>query len=87
MKGNTSVYYRSLDGKNVGIYEKTQQEGQPATYNFRENLPDPMQKAIIDEVTLSRTEGFEEQLRTLAEKQKLIDGVASPVQRIFNSLN
>lgn len=87
MKGNSSVYYRTLDGKNVGIYEKTEQEGMPAEFGFRENLPDPLQKSIAQEVMLSRTEGFEEQLRTLAEKQKLIDGVATPIQRVFNSLN
>ena len=87
MKGNTAVYYRTLDGKNVGIYEKIEQEGAPASFGFRENLPEPLQKSIAQEVTLSRTEGYEEQLRTLAEKQKLIDGVATPVQRVFNSLN
>jgi len=87
MKGNTSVYYRTLDGKNVGIYEKIENEGMPAAFGFRENLPEPLQKSIAEEVMLSRSEGFEEQLRTLAEKQKLIDGVATPVQRVFNSLN
>ena len=87
MKGNTAVYYCSLDGKNIGIYEKTEQEGMPPSFTFRENLPEPLQKAIAEEVMLSRTEGFEEQLRTLAEKQKLIDGVATPIQRVFSSLN
>jgi hypothetical protein len=87
MKGNSAVYYRTLDGKNVGIYEKIEREGAPAAFGFREDLPEPLQKSIAEEVMLSRTEGFEEQLRTLAEKQKLIDGVATPVQRVFNSLN
>lgn len=86
MKGNSEVLYRTLDGKNVGIYTKVKDNGQES-YGFLEELPAPVQKSVEQEVMARRTEGFEEQLRTLAEKQKLIDGPETPFQRIFNSLN
>jgi len=87
MKGNNEVLYRTLDGKNVGVYAKVENGGGQESYSFVEDLPEPVQKSVEQEVMAFRSEGFEEQLNTLAEKQELIDGPETPFQRIFNSLN
>jgi hypothetical protein len=86
MKGNWAVYYRTLDGKNVGSYENTAQPGQVPAYAFRETLPENVQKQINLEITASRGPDAEAKLKALAEKQTIMDGDTSSFQRVFNSL-
>jgi len=58
MKGNTAVYYGLSTARTWAYYEKVEQDGAPASFGFRENLPEPLQKSIAEEVMLSRTEGL-----------------------------
>jgi predicted nucleic acid-binding Zn-ribbon protein len=86
MKGNWAVYYRTLDGKNIGSYENTAEPGVTPTYAFRETLPEEVQKHINLEISASRGPDAEARLKALAEKQNIVDGNTSSFQRVFNSL-
>lgn len=86
MKGNWAVYYRTLDGKNVGIYENVAEEGASPTFGFRQDLPDPVKKSVEEEVIASRVEDFAEKLQVIAGKQEIIDGETTSFQRVYNSL-
>jgi len=86
MKGNWAVYFRSLDGKNIGSYENTAQPGEVPHYEFRELLPGPIQKQIEDEIFASRTPGFENKVKALAEKQVIMEGPETQFQKVFSSL-
>ena len=85
MKGNWAVYYRSLDGKSIGSYENLSPSGAVPQYGFRELLPELVQKQIEGEIFASRTPGFEEKLKSLAEKQLVTEGKANEFQRVYNS--
>jgi hypothetical protein len=86
MKGDWAVYYRTLDGKNIGSYENTAQPGQTPEYAFRETLPSDIQKHIDQEIVASRGPNAESDLKALAEKQTLMNGDTSSFQRVFSSL-
>ena len=86
MKGNWAVYFRTLDGKNVGSYENTAQPGEVPHYQFRELLPGTVQKQIEEEIFASRTPGFENKVKALAEKQLIMEGPETQFQKVFNSL-
>lgn len=83
-KGNWGVYYRTLDGTNIGSFENTGTAETPQ-WSYRENLPNDVKKQIESDIIASRTEGFEEKVSVLAEKQiELQEG--TPLQRAFDSL-
>jgi hypothetical protein len=86
MKGNWAVYYRTLDGKNVGSYENVAEPGKTPEYAFRETLPDKIQKQIESEIVASRLPDAEIKLKALAEKQVIMEGDVAPFQKVFNSL-
>ncbi len=86
MKGDWAVYYRTLDGKNIGSYENTAQPGQTPEYAFRETLPSDIQKHIDQEIVASRGPNAESDLKALAEKQDIMKGDTSSFQRVFSSL-
>jgi len=86
MKGDWAVYYRTLDGKNIGSYENTAQPGQTPEYAFRETLPSDIQKHIEQEIVASRGPNAESDLKALAEKQGIMKGDTSSFQRVFSSL-
>ncbi|MCX5757036.1 MAG: hypothetical protein NTU83_00715 [Candidatus Hydrogenedentes bacterium] len=86
MKGNWAVYFRTVDGKNTGSYENTAQPGEAPHYEFRELLPGPIRKQIEDEIFASRTPGFENKVKALAEKQTVMEGPETQFQKVFNSL-
>jgi hypothetical protein len=86
MKGDWAVYYRTLDGKNIGSYENTAQPGQTPEYAFRETLPSDIQKHIEQEIVASRGPNAESDLKALAEKQTIMNGDTSSFQRVFSSL-
>lgn len=85
MVGNWGVYYRSLDGKNIGVYENVATPGLPAQYVFREDLDEVQKKEIEARVFEARTEGFEEKVKMLAERQLIQQG-ESGFQRAFDSM-
>jgi hypothetical protein len=84
MNGNWSVYYRTLDGKNIGVYENVTLGG-AASYKFREDFPSDVRNSIEETIFASRTPGYEDKLRVLVEKQLVTDPEA-PFQKVFNSL-
>ena len=84
MNGNWSVYFRTLDGKHIGIYENVGSADTPE-YAFVQFLPSAVEKSIETQIVNSRTQGWEEQVRLLAEKQELI-GAQTDWQRWYSSL-
>jgi len=86
MKGNFAVYYRSLDGKNIGIYENIADEESTPSYGFIENLPERAQEALEAQVVAARVDDFEVKLQRLAQKEEIENGPDSTFQKIFNSL-
>ncbi len=86
MNGNWSVYYRTLDGQNIGSYANTAPEKATPTYAFNESLPPVIQKQIEETVISSRTKGFEETVRLLAQKEEVTGSKKTPFQRAFDSL-
>ena len=84
MLGNWGVYYRTLDGKNVGVYENVAESG-PPQYGFREDLDSHAQKEIEGRIFDARVEGYEAKLKVLADKQ-LVRKSESDFQRTFDSL-
>jgi hypothetical protein len=84
MNGNWSVYYRTLDGKNIGVFENVADAG-PARWDFRENLPSHVKKEIELTVFASRVPDFEQKLAVIAGKENLQD-TRTGFQRIFDSL-
>jgi hypothetical protein len=84
MNGNWSVYYRTLDGKHIGIYENVG-TAQTPEYAFVQFLPAAVEKSIETQIVNSRTPGWEEKVRLLADKQELITS-ETEWQRWFSSL-
>lgn len=85
MKGNWGVYYRSLDGKSVGVYQNTAEGLSAPVWGVRESLPDTVRAEVEQEVMAARVPDFEAKVRVLAEKQLAMeDGTA--LQRNFDSL-
>ena len=84
MNGNWSVYYRTLDGKNVGAYQNTVATGAPK-YDFVEDLPGGVQKRIEEEVFKARTPDYLDKVSVLAQ-QEVATQEGTSFQRVFNSL-
>ncbi len=84
MNGNWSVNYRTLDGKNIGIY-LNQNSADTPLWDLKEDYPARVKKEIEDSIVASRVEGFEEKVRILAEKE-LAAQDGTEWQRNFDSL-
>ncbi len=84
MRGNWAVYYRTLDGKNVGIY-KNLGDSETPRWGYTEEFPDRTKAEIEDMVFSSRVEGFEEKVLALAEKE-LASEPDTPWQKAYSSL-
>lgn len=84
MNGNWSVYFRTLDGRHIGIYENVGTAETP-NYTFVQFLPSAVEKSIETQIVNSRTPGWESKVRLLADKQELI-GSETDWQRWFSSL-
>lgn len=84
MIGNWGVYYRTLDGANIGVYEK-RSTSEMAQYEFYENPDSNVGKAIEAQIIDARVDGFDAKLEVLAKKQEIMKG-SSDLQRIFDSL-
>ena len=83
MNGNWSVYYRTLDGHNIGVYEKKPDGSKD--FAFREEFPADVKNAIEETIFASRTPGYEDKLRVLVDKQ-LVSQPETDLQRVFSSL-
>lgn len=84
MNGNWSVYFRTLDGRQIGIYEKVV-GSDPPHYEFRQFLPSSTEKQVEQEIIAARTPGYEEKINTLAQREVTMQGKTG-VQRVFDSL-
>ena len=85
MNGNWSVYYRTIDGKNIGVYRNITTDGGVARYDFVPTELPEMVKQIEQSISDNRVPGYEDKLRVLAEKQLQVDD-RTQGQRIFDSL-
>lgn len=84
MRGNWGVYYRTLDGKNIGVYENIGTVDTPK-WGFRETLPADAQKHVEAMVIANRVPDFQNKVKMLAERQVASqDGTVW--QRNFDSL-
>lgn len=84
MRGNWGVYYRTLDGKNVGVFENLGTLETPR-WGLRENLPDETRSGIEAAVIASRVKDFENKVKLLAEREKADQG-GTAWQLNYNSL-
>lgn len=84
MNGNWSVYFRTLDGSSVGIYERVPGSN-PPEYAFRQFLAPPVAKQIEQEVIAARVPGYEEKISQLAQREVMMEE-NSGMQRVFDSL-
>lgn len=85
MNGNHGVYYRTLDGQHVGVYQNTATEG-PAKYEFFDMKPDSDSARLLQsQIFAARTPGFEEKIEMLAQRQLVVDD-KSDLQKKFDSL-
>lgn len=84
MKGNWAVYYRTLDGENIGMYTNVGDAETPQ-WDYREDLPNTVKRQIEDEVVASRADGYEKKIAVLAEKQLAMDD-RTALQRNFDAL-
>lgn len=84
MNGNWSVFYRTLDGVDIGTYENVAQAG-PPVYEYQALLPEEVRKSIEETIIASRTEDYEEKVLMLADRQAELE-VKTEFQRVFDSI-
>jgi len=84
MNGNWSVYYRTIDGKHLGVYSNVAEEG-PPRYEFQERLPGALAKEVEETIMITRPEDYERKMQILVEKQTVADS-RTHAQAIYDSL-
>ena len=84
MNGNSSVSYRTFDGKNIGTFTNMGSGSDPV-WGFQEDLSPAAKKGIEDKIVNARVPGFEEKIQALAERQITLEGETG-FQKAFSSL-
>lgn len=84
MNGNWSVYYRTIDGKNVGIYQNVAESGAPR-YEFVQALPPELLREVEATVQALRVKDYDQRIQTLADKQTLTE-TKTAAQKIYDSM-
>jgi hypothetical protein len=84
MRGNWAVYYRTLDGANIGSFENLGTASVPQ-WGFREDMSEEVQKSIEAHIVSARIPDFESQAQLLAERE-LADQDGNDWQRTYSSL-
>ena len=84
MRGNWGVYYRTLDGKNIGSYENVGTSGTPR-WGFKEDLPEEVRLSIEAYIVNARVPDFEGQIQVIAERE-LSDEEETQWQLVYSSL-
>ncbi len=84
MRGNRAVYYRTLDGSNIGIFENVGTPDVP-TWGFQENLSGDLKAAVEAHIFSARVPDFESQAQLLAERE-LAGREGTAWQRTYSSL-
>lgn len=85
MKGSWGVYYRTLDGKNIGVFQNTRPGAITPVWGYQENLPGSIKTQIEQEIISARPNDFEQVVTRLAEKQ-LSAEEGTKWQRWYSSL-
>jgi len=85
MNGNWSVFFRSLDGKKIGIYQNVAPPGSPPRYEFRQFLDNDTQDMVESEVVAARPADWQEKVQKIAERQLATDD-SNALQRWYESL-
>lgn len=83
--GTWSIFYRTLDGNHIGIYENLAGPNEPARFGFASNLGPAGRDMVVDVIVNNRPEGFEERVNMLAQKQFMLEE-GTELQRAFESL-
>ena len=84
MNGNWSVYFRTLDGSNVGSYENVAGSG-PPRYEFRQDVQPELRSDIVAAIESARPEDWRQKFDVLLEKEKIYEA-KTPLQKTFDSL-
>lgn len=84
MNGNWSVFFRTLDGKSVGIYQNVSSGG-PADYEFRQFLDSAVEENVEEEIFAARPADWQDKIAIIAERQVATDG-RHQMQKWYDSL-
>ena len=84
MRGNWAVYYRTLDGANIGSFENIGSVEMPQ-WGFREDMPEEVRQSVEAHIINARIPDFESQAKLLAERE-LAGQEGSILQRTYSSL-
>ena len=84
MRGNWAVYYRTLDGANIGSFENIGTAEVPQ-WGFREDMPEEVRLSIEANIVSARIPDFESQAQLLAERE-LAGQEGNVWQRTYSSL-
>lgn len=84
MNGNWSVYFRTIDGTNVGSYENISSTNIPQ-YQFREDLTANVKLEIEEQIVAARVPDYAEKVAVLEGKQAVYD-TKTNLQKTFDSL-
>ncbi|HDP35960.1 MAG TPA: hypothetical protein ENN29_12720 [Candidatus Hydrogenedentes bacterium] len=84
MRGNWAVYYRTLDGANIGSFENIGTPEVPL-WGYREDMPQDVQLSIEANIVNARIPDFESQVQLLAERE-LAGQKGTVWQRTYSSL-
>ncbi|HPO15661.1 MAG TPA: hypothetical protein PLI09_19625 [Candidatus Hydrogenedentes bacterium] len=84
MQGNWGVYFRTFDGRNIGVYENIGAADAPQ-WVFKEDFTAAVRKDINGRIVAARVPGYEEKIKVLTEKQ-VAQNEGSTLQQNFDSL-
>lgn len=84
MNGNWSVYYRTIDGAHVGVYENAAVSGTPQ-YGFRDQTAKEVRENIEAAIAGMRSPDYQQKIAALVDKQTIVDH-KSEGQKVFDSL-
>ncbi len=84
MQGNWGVYFRTFDGRNIGVYENIGNADAP-NWVFKEDFTSAVRKDIEGRIAAARVPGYEEKIKVLTEKQ-MAQSEGTSLQKNFDSL-
>lgn len=84
MQGNWGVFFRSLDGKNIGVYKNVANEQTPI-WGVEQAESRDLAARIEDDIVAARVPDYEQKVAVLAEKELSADS-RTPMQRNYDSL-
>lgn len=85
MNGNHNVYFRTLDGKHVGVFQDVSFGQGPPEYAFDQSIPNDLRREVNAAIRAARPDDFEEKVAVLEAKEGILR-TKGPFERIFSSL-